>query len=425
MRFLKFLCKGEVVFAGFILSSVFKAMFNSPVDLTALFMGWSILIGIKRLAFNKTIDKRAFLPISLFVILSALIIGSFLYAPESGYAMRKAFLFVTLTAWSFIGVFILIRNSNSLKLFIEGLLFYCIITTGYTVFDFFATGATTDYGRFGINESNILGLARLSGFGAVIILVLYLYNNNKPRKKIIPLFLFLISVTALMLTGSRMPLVAFLVSLAVLFIMSFRFKRIKFSTDIRISKKLFSLILLIPIIILLLVPFVRNGIFYTSITRFLRLFSGEGNVDAARTGIYEFALSMWEDSPFLGKGIGSFPMHYWGVDRRDYPHNIFIEALSELGLFGFAMVVALMIVAIATIIRSYRMGLDNYQIVVVLGFVYFLLNANTTGDFNDNRILFMFIALTSMLPAYNASKESDKGTHKPKTVEKERTNLVV
>lgn len=402
-----------MIFAGFILSSVFKAIFTwFPVDMTAFFMGWSALVAIKRLFANPTIEKRAINPIIIFTVLALIIIASLLYTPGTEYATSKSLLFVTLTAWSFFGVFILIRDLDSLSLFIKGILFYSVISVGYTVFDYFNSGLTTGYGRFGINDSNILGLARISGFGAIILLVLYLYNNIKIKKKIIPLILFIISVTALMITGSRMPLASFLFSIIVLFVLSFKFKRFNFNIDIKISKKLLSLIISVPVILILVMPFINSGIFYTSITRFLRMFSTEGSIDAARSNLYSFGFSLWEDSPIFGKGIGSFPIYFWGVDRRDYPHNIFIEALSELGFIGFAIIFILIVISIIHIFKGYVEGLNNYQLAVVLGFIYFLLNANTTGDFNDNRILFTFIALCCMLPVYHGPKSEINITKK-------------
>ena len=37
---------------------------------------------------------------------------------------------------------------------------------------------------------------------------------------------------------------------------------------------------------------------------------------------------------FIGFGIGSFGVMYDGIDQRQFPHNIFIEAWFELGLIG-------------------------------------------------------------------------------------------
>lgn len=56
--------------------------------------------------------------------------------------------------------------------------------------------------------------------------------------------------------------------------------------------------------------------------------------------VFFSALAFWAQHPvqgIFGFGIGSFGVEFDGIDGRAYPHNIVIELLMELGLFGFCL----------------------------------------------------------------------------------------
>lgn len=98
---------------------------------------------------------------------------------------------------------------------------------------------------------------------------------------------------------------------------------------------------------------------------------------------------MFQDNPVLGKGIGSFSINYRGEDIRDYPHNIILETASELGIVGLSVLFLLLLYGILNAYKN-----DNLLCYsVFLCFVFMFLNANVSGDFNDNRLLFTFLAL--------------------------------
>ncbi|PWU66588.1 O-antigen ligase family protein [Gracilibacillus dipsosauri] len=406
MRLFKFLFKGEVVFAGFILSSTFKGIIPySPFDLTVLFMVWSFFIALKRVMRNPTLDKVSILPIVLYFSSAIMVIFSLTYTIGGKYGTDKALMFVSLTAWSFVGVFFLIRNAESLHLFLKGIIFYSMITVCYVVFDYFSGGLVTGYNRIGIDGGNTIGLARVSGLAVLVLLVMYIYKKVHIKQKILALLMILLSITTLMLSGSRMPLIALLATIIVLFLWSISFQKVKFSMDVRISKKILLLLAAIPIMIVSLIPFINTGMFYTTIERFTSLFSGE-SIDSKRIELYRSAISLWEENPLFGGGIGSFPIHYWGVDGRAYPHNFFLESLSELGIFGFLFIVLLVLFSFITIWKTRKKGMNNLQLAIALIFLFLLLNANVTGDINDNRYLFTFIALTFCLNLFEYKKDT-------------------
>ena len=63
------------------------------------------------------------------------------------------------------------------------------------------------------------------------------------------------------------------------------------------------------------------------------------------------AIEYFYQNPFFGNGLGSFGYLYRGFDVRDYPHDMLLEVLSELGIFG---VVIILVPIILTIIKFFK-----------------------------------------------------------------------
>lgn len=399
MKALKWLFSGEVIFAGFLFASVFKGIFeSSPIDLTLMFMFLSILIALKRLIVDPSLFKRTITPMVIFFILALFVFSSLIYSPSVVYGTDKALRFVTVTTWSFLGVMILIKNINSLQRFLKGLLFYGILTSLYIFFDYFNSGVGYSYYRFGIGgDSNVLGLGRLAGITGIIIVSLYFYGKRCIKERFIAFVGFCLTTFVLLITGSRMPFIAFVFSLIIFIPLSLSFEK----RDILISRKILPFISLACLGVIALIPLYFKGFFQSMFLRLSNLFEqfGGGSSVIGRVERFIVSWNMWLDSPIIGKGIGSFPIYFDGVDTRNYSHNIFLEAMSELGIIGLTMLLLLILCAVLTIIK-YRKTLNVYQISVATIFLFLFLNSNTTGDFNDNRLLFSFMALSLMLPIY-------------------------
>ena len=103
--------------------------------------------------------------------------------------------------------------------------------------------------------------------------------------------------------------------------------------------------------------------------------------------------------PFFGQGTGSFGLSYVGQDIRVYPHNIFLELWAENGIIG---------VVFFLIMIGYTLGKTIVKLLTIKGrereisksllalgcFMFF--NSMLSGDINDNRMLFTFLALNGV-----------------------------
>lgn len=393
---IKFLIKGEVLFAGFLFSSVFKANFDFvPIDLTLLFMVLTLFVAVKRLLERPVILKIAIAPIVTYILISSLMLVSLIYTSGSGYAVEKTLAFSTVTFWSFAGIFLLIKSNESLRMFIRGLLFYGLLTISI-VFLNYLFGNSGDISRVGVGSegtSNVLGLGRLTGITIIILASSLVYSKHKFTKK---LFLFSAIVTSLfvlVLTGSRMPFLALVPSLILMVLFS-----IDWAKGIRIRKGLLLSLPLIPVVYFVVRPIIQGSNVFYRLNQFFET-AGGGQSVQSRADMIKGSINMWKGAPIFGEGIGSFPVYYASLDYKNrlYPHNIFTEFLSELGLIGLLLFLFLIIISVISVIKSKK---DGNQITVVLIGFYLIINANSTGDFNDNRWLFSFMALMIMMPLY-------------------------
>ena len=59
----------------------------------------------------------------------------------------------------------------------------------------------------------------------------------------------------------------------------------------------------------------------------------------AREYLMPKALQIWLEYPILGIGVGDFSIAAGLGDLSEYPHNIFLEILSETGMVGLVLFV--------------------------------------------------------------------------------------
>lgn len=333
MKLLKFLLKVEVLFAAFIFSSVFKGIFSLSIDLTFVFMVLTFVMTVFEIMKKGKLSKPKLIIITVYVLLALFMLFSLTYTPSKIYAYDKLLKFSTTTFWTFAGTLLIVDSERKLENFLRGLMLVGTITVLFVFFDFVKNSDNVFRLGVGENSGNILGLGRLAGITALIILVRGFYEKIKPTFKIFMLIILFISLFVLMVTSARMALIAFVVSVLFLIASSVRLNL----KEIKISRRIFGLIFVTPF--LLIGFYFTNAYKYfdTMINRITVIFtqSGGGSSVSARTNMFSVASEMWKESPFLGKGIGSFGPIYLHQDSRSYPHNIFMEILSELGIAGF------------------------------------------------------------------------------------------
>jgi O-antigen ligase len=387
----KLIMFGEMFFALFLVSGTFKATFHLPIDLTIMFLLLSFLSFCKRFIEKPQINKYIIVPLVLYACLIAICLLSLYWTKSSVYAMDKTLRFMFITGWAFLGALLLLNKKESAKKFLFNMVLISTCESIFSIYLFLTNSSTT--GFIGIDGENYLSTARLIGLGAMLLMANYFYGKNKLSTVV----LLIIHGFALLATGARMPLIAFIL---IFLIMTFR--GIRYEKGIIYYTKNTKYILILFMLVVIAATFImKSGVFSTTISRLEVLFTEHngGNSANGRIERYKVALEMFKNHPVFGCGIGSFPLFFSSIDSRDYPHNIFLELLSETGMVGFLVFICSVTIAIT---RFYKANKNNkYNILCIaifISFLYMFLNAMISGDINDNRLLFTFIALSSILP---------------------------
>lgn len=106
----------------------------------------------------------------------------------------------------------------------------------------------------------------------------------------------------------------------------------------------------------------------------------------------DLAFRRWLELPLFGWGLGEFRLQ---LPTLDYPHNLMLETLMELGLAGAVPFAALQIIALFACLRAIRNPDSSWiEMMIALKFLTEIVShASIEGYLGDNRMYFTLIAL--------------------------------
>ena len=378
----------EFSFLLFLMAGRFKAdpRFSwAPVDLTLLFMFLSLLTGMFILLKVHKYNKIALLGVMLYLIFAGWVAISLQWAPSSPYALDKTLRISILVFWSYVGAALIIANDR-----VRVMRFYTLLV----IFSlWFALEAWSTYLRAGLNGptletvlgGNYLGVGRSVGLGLIVLVVLLLFRQRtKGLGSALPLALGAAFFFAtLLIIGGRGPFIAAVLSITFAILLT----------------KRTSKIIVLFLIAIVAIFIAGNTLPLTTLYRLQTLIEEPfgGTSAHGRIQRIEGALQQVNDAPIFGKGVGSF--YYYHGDsslNRDYPHNIFLELASELGLIGILLFLSLVFLPITKLQRKI-LRRDPVCLIALLFVLNTFLNAMISGDLPDNRLLFAALGLLTGL----------------------------
>jgi len=382
-----------------LVSGTIKPFLNTfiiDLDLTLIMLFVVIVDIIFSLNQKIKLNDEKILFIALISILYFFIIVTLTYTKSPKYGYAKTLNFIANLVYFIYPLFIKKINwkiiLNTLNVIILPLAFWFIVYRQLYWSDAYENIRLSKDGFYHI-RSFYLGFGSFLGLGMLII---YFKKYNK--------ILFLIYFVLLIASGARGSLVF---SLLIILIHKFlewnKYFRRKYSL------KLIKKILLILGVFIFSAPFYLNKIlesnfFKLGLNRITSLLNfNNDDSSLGRINRFGFTLESVFDSPLsvlFGHGYGSFGILYTGIDGREYPHNIYLESLFELGLIG------LLIVICFTLTPFF---LKRDFILKVLTF-YLLLGAQKTGSLSDHWVLFAFYGILIFNPApYIINKAKNLG----------------
>jgi O-antigen ligase len=400
----------ELPFAVFLNTGVLKAdprlMFlPNSFDLTAMFALASIVgvaygLMMKRIKFVIP-SMQVLVPYCIIVLLG---MCSLTYTLAPIYGTDKLLRFITLTslAW-FLPFFVFQENASITRFFTV-----FVVLALLMILDVVRSGLVP--GRMGFISafgSNYLALGTVLGFSLIVVSFYYLMRAQKRVAKFFYLCLVPPLLAGMLLSGGRGPVIALLLSvLAIGGCMGGMVgKRIlTFSGSVtRADVRVLTLVGML-IIISAAVAISFSDYFQTLFMRLELAREGGGLSVLTRVDMFKRAIEVMKSVPsgLVGLGIGGFSMFYGGFDdaRGLYPHNLFLELGSELGVLGlFASLLLVYWAACKVLLLARQTQADaKYLGITLLGLlVFFVSSASVSGDLNDNRLLFLCIGMIHAL----------------------------
>jgi len=363
------------------------------VDLTALFFGSSVVAGFWVLWRRRFRARRkSVLLVWLALEFVGYVVASLAWTPGRVYAGQKAFYIATLTLWPLVAcAFIIASDRHRLHRFSVLLVVFSGWIAWESTLEFLRSGGQGFVYALG---GNYLGPGRVIGLGLLIVLAYMLFFARNLLEKIGAVVLigwFLIVLFAL---GGRAPLLATAVAAFVPLVVGFR---LSLSGRMTVRRYVVPLLVLVAASAAILVYLYGTGTVTVTASRLRVLFTQVvEHVPSKRVELYRDALNSWTGKPFLGHGIGAFPLLEGSGDIRLYPHNLILEILVELGLVGFVLFTVLVFVALKTLGTLSAIRNDPWRLLVLALFVNVFLNAMVTGDISDNRIVFGVLGLMTL-----------------------------
>jgi O-antigen ligase len=377
-----FLREPLALFALYLVIGLFKeeAVVKSlPVDATlALGLLLALVCGVRLVTGRvRTVPYGFALTIAV-VALS--LVASLGWTSAHSYGSEKTTTFLTVTMLAIGAPFFLFERWEDLRRF-----FTWTVVVAVPVALLALAHPSVDTGR--LAGDNTIGTSRLLCIAA-LILVLGALGRSRIRLPAALLAAAFIAIAAGV--GSRGPILSFALTLAVTLA----------AWLLRVPRKV-APVLAVAAVSIAVVPFVS-----------LPASSSQRLSEAAHDPVATFrendryflaqqAFELIDRHPIRGAGAGAFST----VNATaKWPHNIFLELWSELGLAALIVVATAIVAALVGLFRlAWRLptrGREQELVYILLGvFVFNVLAVQVSGTINDNRDFWGMLAIVSLVVA--------------------------
>ena len=372
-------------YVALLFSGLFKGFVLSLFDPTpVLFLISLILMFFSAAKKNSYIlSNLIFITIALFFIWATI---SLLVSISDEIYLTKYFqLILTIFSFFYPVVVFDVDLIGLFKKYCFGFLLICllILTVIYIKFNFsFAP-------FFMLNTTSYLVISSF-----LVLNLFLLISKNKPFYLIIKGY----TLFVLLLMGGRGPILF----LILIIFMDYFFIKLNI-------KKIIFAIAVIVVGILAITYLTESDIIgkNRTVERFTVLGTNKDKSSQERLFLWKSAITYFQDNPLIGIGIGSFGNRLYNKEKKEHPHNIFLESLVELGLVGFFLLLAFMLMYLSAIYRlikyHYSIFLDNKDVIYASLFLF--LESQKSTSLYESRILFAFIGV-AILVCYKFAKST-------------------
>jgi O-antigen ligase len=334
---------------------------------TLLFSAWIALgVGFVIMRGTHHVAVRALLSIP--VLASCFLLGWMVFrlgsSPDQAYGSMKVQLYVADVLIFFLGAIFVGSRRADLQLFFLVLLGVTAISS--LVFLVQLVGGAAQQlisGRFSLaTQEYPIDLARASADGLLVAIYFLLSAYRRSLRVPVALAIPVVAI-AMIAAGSRGPVVAFVVGLAALLALS--------ATSSR-ARRRFALVGVVFALVAIVVPLVVPS---TTIGRALSTIVGSssGLSSNGRSDLWSIAIASFSQHFALGLGTGGFASLPSSVSVGIlYPHDLFLEMASELGIIGLTALVIIVGGLIVRLAGLWRSTLDEDRLVATILIALFL-----------------------------------------------------
>jgi len=328
----------------------------------------------------RTILDKAIFIFSVYIFLSIYFISS-----DKSYGLEK-FQFYILSVILFYLPILLIKSQKDIDKFFKGIYYFGFILSviGFMQLSGYGNFLIKDFGgRFNFFRINPIWVGRYFSYAIIVeIYLIMVYSKNLSYnigKIIFVTTLIILQFYFILLTGSRGPLSALIIALIYLII-----SRIKFNV-IKIIYSITSLLIILIFLYSLIPDDIIERILTTTytgkLTVIIRILA---NIEA---------FNFFKSNILTGIGFGAYKFGGEIIDYLIYPHNVFMEILSETGIIGFILFFFIVFYPVYLFqIRKHL--LDKNQISLIMStFIVALINSNLSGHIGANYYLWFSIGV--------------------------------
>jgi len=387
----------EVAFALFLCAGAYKSsprLSWCPVDITILTALASFSIGVWLVLRRRIAIARASSAVPVLMLsLGGWMAASLLWAPPRAEGGYKVAYMLTMTLWSLVGAALVAQDrarvSRRLGVFVAVAFWFAfeLLIFGH---DAEREGVAATLGSWYLGYGVVIGVGAVALSSLSLLAPWPLPVRATGLAGVIPL------VLALLDSGGRGPLIGLgpalcLVPLCGTLVAGHRDGRLRLRTAGLVSALLIALAGAASIGALVS----HGGVTDLQTVQRLQSLRTDPTL-GARLPLFRAGLALWAEHPIVGGGAGAF----LAATGSEYPHNALIEALSEYGVVGGGLYLAMVSAALMRLACAPGLWRDHLRITALALIVYMLLQAMKSSDLGGYRVLYAMLGLSTMvLPA--------------------------
>jgi len=366
---------------------------DQAADLTVLMLVgisigllWRTLRHLSRLdSWNiKELFRGIRLPIFFYLAFISLVAVSYLYTSAPNYGAAKLTRFLFIGGLLFFSGLMLIREESDLRNFCLFFVICGAITAIQLIFHLEQRNQVADVN----SDITRIGAGWLMGMSILLLVAYPIFRKPAHRLTAWILVLPLLG-SALVASAARGAIVPLLILIPLTF---FIFAKQRLNAT---SAFLAAVLIASCVVAYFSLKRADPDKYSSKVSELLQMSEGKATSGSGgkRLDYYQKTIAAIPNNLWFGKGVGSWGVFYYGIDKRNYPHNLFLEIAYEEGMLGLTLFLALILTVIS--IAHRMLQATRYRYGALAGLLFYCLFVSMfSGDLDDNRLLWFWIGVT-------------------------------